>query len=138
MSLLILDTSFLVAILHQRDEFHSWAVATLKAHSGRLATCEAVLAESFHLLRNRGDAPKWLLSAIASDRISIPLALANEAAGIAKLMQRYRNVPMSLADACLVRMSELHNDSLILTLDADFKIYRRNNRQVIPIVTPSR
>ena len=138
MSLLILDTSFLVAFLRERDEFHPWAVTTLKAHDGKLITCEAVLAETCHLLRDRLDARKRLLGAIAAESISVPFRLGEDAAAIGKLMDRYRNIPMSLADACLVRMAEIHSDGLVLTLDSDFKIYRKSNRQVIPAVIPSR
>lgn len=138
MSLLILDTSFLVAFLRERDEFHPWAATALKAHDGNLATCEAVLAETCHLLRDRLDARKSLLAAVADGNVSIPFSLAEEADSIEKLMARYRNIPMSLADACLVRMAEIHKDGLIFTLDEDFRIYRKGNRQTIPTVMPSR
>ena len=138
MSLLILDTSFLVAFLRERDEFHSWAETALKAHEGKLATCEAVLAETCHLLRDRLNARKALLSAVAAGNIELPFSLAGEAGSIEKLMDRYRNIPMSFADACLVRMSEIHKDGVIFTLDDDFRIYRKGNRQVIPSVMPAR
>ena len=138
MNLLILDTSFLVAFLRERDEFHSWAVKALKAHEGKLITCEAVLAETCHLLRARLDARKGLLAAVAAGNISIPFTLGEEAGAIGKLMDRYRNIPMSLADACLVRMAEVHKEGMVFTLDEDFRIYRKGNRQVIPAVMPSR
>jgi predicted nucleic acid-binding protein len=137
-SLLILDTSFLVAFLRERDEFHDWAVTALKAHDGTLATCEAVLAETCHLMRDRLDAKKSLLAAVAAGNIGLPFALAGEAGAVERLMSRYRNIPMSLADACLVRMAEIRGDGLVLTLDLDFKIYRKTNRQVIPTVMPER
>ena len=138
MSLLILDTSFLVAFLRERDEFHDWAVTALKAHHGTLATCEAVLAETCHLIRDRLDAKKSLMAAVAAGQIGLPFLLAKEAGAVEKLMSRYRNIPMSLADACLVRMAEIHNEGIVLTLDYDFKIYRKTNRQVIPTVMPDR
>ena len=138
MTLLILDTSVLIAFLRERDEFHSWAVTALQARDGDLLTCEAVIAETCHLLRNRMDARKRLLGAIADGHIGTPFILAREAAAIEKLMERYRNIPMSLADACLVRMAELHKDALVFTLDEDFRIYRKSNRQVIPTVMPLR
>ena len=136
MTQLILDTSFLVAFLREKDQFHSWAVTALKAHDGHLITCEAVLAETCHLLRDRVDARKRLLAAVAERSIAIPFNLADEAGAIEKLMERYRNIPMSLADACLVRMSEIHADGKVFTLDSDFKIYRKGNRHVIPTVMP--
>jgi len=137
-TLLLLDTSFLVAFLQQRDEFHPWAVATLKARDGKLATCEAVLVETIYLLRDRLDAKRRLLASVATGDIGIPFTLAGEAAAIAKLMDRYRNIPMSLADACLVRMAEMDEEAVVITLDQDFKIYRKSNRQVIPTVMPPR
>jgi len=110
----------------------------LKSHDGKLATCEAVLAETSYLLRDRLDARKRLLAAVATGNVSIPFTLAEEAAAIEKLMDRYTNVPMSLADACLVRMAEIHDGAVVFTLDEDFKIYRKSNRQVIPTCRPAR
>lgn len=133
---LILDTSFLVAFLRQSDQFHRWAVDTLQKREGELVTCEAVLAETCYLLRDRVDAQKSLLGAVAEETIAISFLLTDEASAVEKLMGRYRKVPMSLADACLVRMAENHTESVVLTLDLDFKIYRKSNRQVIPTVMP--
>jgi len=137
-TLLLVDTSFLIALLQKRDQFHSWAVAALKAHDGKLATCEAVLAETSYMLRDRLDARRRLLASVAIGNIGIPFALAEEAAAVGKLLDRYSNIPMSLADACLVRLAEIHEQAVVLTLDDDFKIYRKSNRQVIPAIIPSR
>ena len=63
-----------------------------------------------------------------------PFAL--EAEAIARLMRRCRTLPMFLADACLVRMSQLHPHSRVFTTDSDFTIYRRNGRQVVPLLAP--
>jgi len=56
---------------------------------------------------------------------------------VLKLLQKYADVPMSLADACLVRMTETFSDPIVLTTDSDFRVYRRHSRQVIPSVMPS-
>jgi predicted nucleic acid-binding protein len=137
-TLLIIDTSFLIAFLQERDEFHAWAVTALKAHNGKLATCEAVLGETSYLLRAGVDARRRLLASVAAGNITIPFALADEAAAIENLMDRYRNIPISLADACLVRMAEIHHRAVVFTLDEDFRIYRKSNRQVIPTIMPTR
>ena len=108
----------------------------MESRSGTLATCEAVLTETCYLLRDHLHARKSLLSAVASGRINTPFILSREAAAIGALMERYRNIPMSLADACLVRMAEIHTDSIVITLDSDFKIYRKSNRNVIPTLLP--
>ena len=138
MSVLLLDTSFIVAFLQERDQFHAWAVAALKSQDSALATCEAVIAEATYLLRDRVDARRKLLGAVAEGNIAVPFALADEAAAIEKLMERYRNIPMSLADGGLVRMAELIDGATVATLDEDFKIYRKGNRQVIPALMPVR
>ena len=65
------------------------------------------------------------------------LDLDNDVESVLKLLQKYADVPMSLADACLVRMTETFSDPVILTTDSDFRIYRRHSRQVIPCVMPS-
>ncbi len=51
-------------------------------------------------------------------------------------MQKYADIPMSLAAACLVRMTEILSDSILLTTDGEFQIYRRYRRQVVPCLTP--
>jgi predicted nucleic acid-binding protein len=68
--------------------------------------------------------------------INVTLHLEDELTPIKTLMTRYANISMSLADACLVRMSELHAVGIVLTLDSDFMIYRKHGRQVIPIIMP--
>jgi predicted nucleic acid-binding protein len=68
--------------------------------------------------------------------IKLPFSLANELAETTRLIRRYRDVPISLADACLIRMAELEEDAVVFTTDSDFRIYRRNGRQVIPLVMP--
>ncbi len=68
--------------------------------------------------------------------VKVALSAGEEITAIGELMQRYRNVPMSFADACLVRMSEVHAQATILTLDEDLRIYRKNGRQVIPLFIP--
>jgi uncharacterized protein len=95
---------------------------------------EAVLSEAFHLVGARGTPG---LSALLRRRaVVIVFDFANDLESVLKLMQKYADVPMSLADACLVRMTEMRPDPVILTTDADFRIYRRHGRQVIPCVMP--
>jgi len=66
----------------------------------------------------------------------VAFRLEPESESVAALMRRYADLPMSLADACLVRMSELNRDCRVLTTDSDFKLYRRFGRQVIPLLCP--
>jgi predicted nucleic acid-binding protein len=131
----LVDAGFLVALLSRRDSHHQWAVTLATGHAPPWRTCEAVLSETFHLLGARG-APG--LSALLRRRALIAaFDLDNDLESVLKLLQKYANVPMSLADACLVRMSETLPDPIILTTDSDFGIYRRHSRQMVPCMMPS-
>jgi predicted nucleic acid-binding protein len=104
--------------------------------SDPLLTCESVLAEASFLLRRGGINPSILVELVARGILEMPIDFQRESSGIARFMQRYDSVPMSLADACLVRLSELHERSRVFTLDSDFRIYRRSGRKVIPLLAP--
>jgi predicted nucleic acid-binding protein len=131
-----LDTGPLVALLNARDAYHEWARDTLDRIEPPLVTCEAVVSEACFLVRRLRGGSEAVLELIARRVLETPFRLEPEIKAIAKLMARYGSVPMSLADACLVRMTELDSRLAVLTLDADFKIYRRNVRQVVPIIAP--
>lgn len=132
---LLVDAGFLVALLSRRDAHHSWAVTQATECSPPWRTCEAVLSETFHLLGAGGTSA---LSALLQRRSVVAnFDLNDDLDAVLKLLQKYSNVPMSLADACLVRMTETLSNPLLLTTDSDFRIYRRHSRQVIPSVTPS-
>ena len=130
----LVDAGFLVAMLSRRDLHHRWAVQQASENPPPWHTCEAVLSEAFHLLGERG-APG--LSAMLLRRAVAPgFNLDNSLEAVLALLRKYASVPMSLADACLVRMSETVADPVILTTDFDFRIYRRHSRQVIPCIVP--
>ncbi len=132
---LLVDAGFLVALLSRRDSHHPWAVTQATQHAPPWRTCEAVLSEAFHLLGARGTSG---LSALLQRRAVLAnFDLNDDMESVLKLLQKYADVPMSLADACLVRMTETLSDPLVLTTDSDFRIYRRHSRQIIPRVTPS-
>lgn len=138
MSPIILDTGPLVAYLKRQDQFHDWSMKVLSQVGLPLLTCEAVIVETCFLLRTTHDGPKQIMALLETQAVQIPLQLSPEAASIRSLMQRYQSVPMSLADACLVRMAELYPASTVLTLDSDFLIYRKNKAQMIPTLMPSK
>lgn len=130
----LVDAGFLIALLSRRDHHHPWAAAQLPRLTPPWKTCEAVLSEAFHLLGQRGQPA--LTGLLRRGAVRPAFDLADELDRVLDLLRKYANVPMSLADACLVRMSETLSDPLILTTDADFRIYRRHGRQVIPCMTP--
>src|SRR6266567_1414570 len=122
------------ALPRSRDNHHEWAVTQASEFPPPWSTCEAVLSESFHLLGGRG-APN--LGALLRRRaLLVAFELADSVEPVVRLIEKYSDVPMSLADACLVRMTETLADPVILTTDQDFRVYRRHSRQVVPCVTP--
>ena len=128
------DSSFLVALLNANDSDHAWAATQATHFPPPWTTCEAVLSEAFYLLGPAGTAAfAGLLQAKA---VVCAFEIAGHLDEVLKLMKKYNNVPMSFADACLVRMTELLSDPVILTTDSDFQAYRRHSRQVVPCVTP--
>lgn len=100
-----------------------------------LPPCEAVLSEPFFLLRSTEKGSRALRGMLADDSVEL-VSLTPEPRALMSLMTRYTSVPMSFADACLVRLSELIPRAVVATLDSDFRVYRRNGRQVIPLLMP--
>ena len=133
--MIVVDTGPIVALLDRRDSFHDWAREAFARLTPPHATCEPVLAEACHLLGAKGADAVMALG--ERGFLVATFALAAEWRPVRSLMKRYGNVPMSLADACLVRMSELDSGSRIMTLDGDFRIYRRHGRHVVPTLSPS-
>jgi predicted nucleic acid-binding protein len=135
-SAIIVDTSTLVAFVDKSDDFHQWTVEQWKKLRPPLFTCEAVVAESCFLLQNVYGGENAILSLLELEVVTIPFHLNEDVTAIKPLMKQYQAVPMSLADACLVRMSELIRGSSVFTLDSDFRIYRQYKNQIIPVVMP--
>jgi uncharacterized protein len=132
----LLDTGPLVSFLASGLRHHAWAVEQWKRLSPPLLTCEPVLTEAAFLLKREGRDTDGLFALLERGVIRIALAVEEQQADLRVLMRRYRNRPMSLADACLVRLSELHTAAEVLTLDSDFRIYRRHGNKVIPVRMP--
>ena len=123
-----------MALLDSRDQHHRWARVAVADLPLPWLTCEAAVVEAFYLLAQ----PEAVrLTRILSDgRLRVVYGLRDEGKPVFELMAKYADVPMSLADACLVRMSEILPAPVVLTTDADFKIYRRHSRQVVPCLSP--
>lgn len=128
----IADTGFLVAFANARDLHHGWALDVAGQISDPLLTCEPVLAETaFHL----GDAG-IVFEMIEEDLIRLAFDCDDHLPQLAALAKRYRDCKPDLADLCLIRMSELHPRHSVLTVDQDFRVYRRNKREIIPLIAP--
>ncbi len=133
---ILLDTRPLVAFLDRRDAYHTWATAQWAEIQPPLLTCEAVLSEACFLLRASASGGQAVMELVRRSIVVVGLHLEDHAAPVAKLVRKYAGVPMSLADACLVRMSECYADSAVMTLDGHFRLYRRHSRLAIPVVMP--
>lgn len=129
----IADTGFLVAFANRGDRHHDWAVGVAERISVPLLTCEAVLAETaYHLQSTR-----LALAMVEEGLLQLAFDCRDHLPQLAALARRYAARAPDLADLCLVRMSELHPRHSIVTVDrADFRVYRRNKREIIPLVCP--
>ena len=121
----LIDTGPLVALLDRRDSFHRWAYTCLKKLPYPLLTCEPVITEACFLLADTRGAQTLILEMMGRGDLRIAFSLNDYANEISALMTQYRSVPMSLADACLVKMAELSAESTVVTIDSDFNIYRK-------------
>ena len=136
MSSPIVDAGPLVAYFKRDDLHHEWSREHLGSLHPPLYSCDSVISEACFLLRRTDSGVDRLMEFLERGIITLDFAIRAELPEIRKFLRRYRNVPMSLADACLVRMSELLDEPVVVTLDNDFKIYRRHGRQVIPLIAP--
>ena len=134
----IADTGPLVALLNSRDKHHAWAREMFVSMEPPLMTCEAVISVTCFLVRAINGGSQAVFGLLERGVLELSFRLAPNQAAVRTLMARYSSVPMSFADGCLVRMSELEPKATILTLDSDFKFYRRSGRQVIPVAMPEK
>lgn len=133
----LLDTGALVAYLYPRERYHQWALEQFTTLDLPFVSCEPVLAEACFLAARVRLSPAQVLDVLRRGAVRIGLEVQEELAAIQALMQRYANVPMSLADACLVRLAEM-TGLPILTLDSDFTIYRAHGRRPLSLIMPAR
>jgi predicted nucleic acid-binding protein len=132
----LIDTGPLVAAINRREQWHAWCDDQVRRAPVPLWTCESVVSEAWFVFRANGVGRESLLALLDRGALQIAFDLREHLPTVLDLMRRYSDVPMSLADACLVRMSELHSECNVLTLDSDFRIYRRNRRQKVPLLIP--
>lgn len=137
MTLTLVDTGAIIAAINKNDPYHEWAKDHFEKLSKPFLTCEPVITESAFLLKRSNHSPRPIYDLIHGDHLKVLCIISNDSEQLEQLQQTYSDTPMSLADACLVRMSEIYADSAVLTIDSDFHVYRRNKNQVIPIIMPS-
>jgi predicted nucleic acid-binding protein len=132
----VVDTGPLVALLNRRERHHSWVAKVMDSIEPPLFTCDPVLSEACFLLQHIDGGSDAVLELVARGLVRSDFHVMAEVDAIRALMKKFASVPMSVAEACLVRMTELDQKSVVLTLDSDFKIYRRSKRQIVPTLMP--
>jgi predicted nucleic acid-binding protein len=133
----IVDTGPLVAFFDRSERHHLWATARVEELDAPLLVCEAVLTEATYLLARFPNAEDALFSLLQNGALVVAFRLHEHIGVVRRLLQKYRDTPMSLADACIVRMAEIHEDHSVLTLDSDFTVYRRHGRIPITLMHPA-
>ena len=129
----IADTGFLVAFANRADRHHGWAVGLAEDLSEPMLTCEAVLAEAAFHLQDMHLVLSMVTDGLVTPRFNVPEQLPH----LLALAKRFEDRRPDLADLCLIRMSELHPRHVVVTTDrTNFRVYRRNKREVIPLVCP--
>ncbi len=137
MPVAIVDTGPLVAFLDRAEQHHRWVVEQVEELDPPLLVCEPVLAEAMHLLARFPRAQDALFGLLENGALSIAFRIEEHVAALLKLHQKYRDRPMSLADACIVRMAEIYERHAVLTLDSDFTVYRKRGRNPLALIYPA-
>ncbi|HTT81664.1 MAG TPA: PIN domain-containing protein [Stellaceae bacterium] len=132
---ILLDTGPIVAFLYGRERDHEWAVEQFSTLDPPFISCEPVLTEACFLVARNGQPPARVLELLTRSVVRIGLEVQEELRAVRMLVERYASVPMSLADACLVRLAEL-TGLPICTLDSDFAIYRAHGRRPLTLISP--
>jgi predicted nucleic acid-binding protein len=133
----IVDTGPLVAFFDRSERHHLWAAARIEELSAPLLVCEPVLTEAIYLVARFPKAQDALFSLLQNGALEVAFRLDAHVGALHRLLRKYRDTPMSLADACVVRMAEIHDDHSVLTLDSDFAVYRKHGRVPIPLMHPA-
>lgn len=130
----IVDTGPLVAFLDRADRHHRWVADRLEELGPPLLVCEPVLAEAMYLLARFSRAQDALFELLENGALRIAFRIEEHVSALRKLHHKYRDRPMSLADACIVRMAEIHERHAVLTLNSDFTIYRKHSRVPLELI----
>lgn len=136
MKRVIIDTGPLVAYFDRDSEFHDWTRDQFALLTEPLYSCQPVLTETLFILKRNGISADLPLALVERGDLVCGFDLPSEIVELRGLLRKYRDLPATLADVCLVRMSEFEKESVVFTLDRDFLVYRRNGRKVIPLLAP--
>ncbi len=128
----IADTGFLVAFINRGDKYHEWAVGLADQYTEPFLTCESVVSETaFHT------DPQYVFELLNLGLIALAFYCEKHLTQLEKLAESFADQKPDFADLCLIRMSELFPKHPVITIDReDFRIYRRNKREAIPLICP--
>ncbi len=135
MKMAILDAGPIISFLCPKDKHHAWSRRAFTEVSPGSLVCEAVLTEVCHLVAKEGVGPAKVIEFVKQVRLK-PVSLANELDALGILLNRYADAPMDFADACVVRLAELNGTLPVCTVDSQFQFFRKNARDVIPLIAP--
>ena len=132
----IVDTGPLAALFDKSEQYHEWAVRQVELLDPPMLLCEPVLVEAMFLLRKNPNAQDDLLDLLERGTLRIAFRLDEHLPEVRALRAKYRDAPMSLADACLVRMAEIHKKHVVFTLDSHFTVYRKYGKEALKLIYP--
>ncbi len=130
----IADAGFIVAFKNRTDQHHAWAMDLARTVETPLLTCESVLSEAAFQVGSS----EAVLTLVVAGMLEVAFECNAHLVHLRDLAGRYADRKPDLADLCLIRMSELYPEHLIVTVDSDFRVYRRNKREAIPLLCPPR
>ena len=133
----IVDTGPLVAFFDRSERHHPWAAERVEELDAPLLVCEPVLTEAAYLLARFPRAQDAQFGLLQNGAVVVAFRLEEHIAALHRLLRKYRDTPLSLADACVVRMAEIHEKHSVLTLDSDFTVYRKHGRGSITLMHPA-
>jgi predicted nucleic acid-binding protein len=133
----IVDTGPLVAFFDRAERHHRWVAERIEELEAPLLVCEPVLTEAIYLLGRYPRAQDALFDLLQNGALDVAFQIDEHVDALRKLLQKYRDTPMSLADACIVRMAEIHERHAVLTLDSDFSVYRKHGRMPLALIFPA-
>jgi predicted nucleic acid-binding protein len=137
MTAAIVDTGPLVAFFDRAEQHHRWVAERIEELDAPLLVSEPVLAEAMYLLGRHSRAQDALFELLQNGALSVAFQISEHVGALRKLLQKYRDIPMSLADACIVRMAEIYDRHAVLTLDSDFLVYRKHGRASLTLIHPT-
>src|SRR5437899_730698 len=135
MKRVIMDAGPLVAWFCPKDSHHAWAMRTFDELPAGALVCEAVLAEACHLVAKDGVPAAVVLRLVEQDDLAL-MSLVGEIARVRALMDRYADAPMDFADACVLRLAEIHAEATVCTTDGHFRFFRKHQDQVVSLLAP--